>query len=155
MADEAASPETTAADRPGRDDAGRFVAGNPGRPKGARHAALLALDAIGEQSAASVLQKVAAMALEGDMRAADLLLRRLWPERKGRPVALALPALDTAADLPRALGAIADAVADGLLTPDEAQSVAAVLETQRRAIETAELAARIEALETRAEIARR
>ena len=56
-----------------------------------------------------------------------------------------------ASDLPLALGALAEAVAEGSITPDEAQAVAAVLETQRRAIETAELDARITALESRKE----
>ena len=46
-----------------------------------------------------------------------------------------------------ALGAVAGAVAGGDLSPEEEQAVAAVLETQRRAIETAELEARIAALE--------
>jgi hypothetical protein len=41
-------------------------------------------------------------------------------------------------------------VAAGELTPDEAQAVAGVVEVQRRAIETAELAERIAALEARA-----
>jgi len=48
-----------------------------------------------------------------------------------------------------ALGTVAAAVAGGDLSPEEGQAVAAVLETQRRAIETAELEARIAALETR------
>jgi hypothetical protein len=55
----------------------------------------------------------------------------------------------TAADLPIAVGAVTEAVAAGDLTPDEAQSVAALLELQRRAIETAELEQRIAALEAR------
>ena len=38
-------------------------------------------------------------------------------------------------------------MAGGDLSPEEGQAVAAVLETQRRAIETAELEARIAALE--------
>ncbi|HTW54361.1 MAG TPA: hypothetical protein VME45_20905, partial [Stellaceae bacterium] len=119
-----------------------------GRRKGARHKALLALDAIGSETAADVLRAVVAAARGGDMRAADILLRRVWPERKGRPVRLDLPAMQATADLPAALGVIAAAVAGGELTPDEGQAVAAVLETQRRAIETAELEQRIAALET-------
>ena len=128
------------------------VSGNPaGRPKGARHQALLALDAIGEAAAGEIVGAVVEAAKGGDMRAADILLRRLWPERKGRTVELALPPMRAASDLPLALGALAEAVAEGSITPDEAQAVAAVLEIQRRAIETAELDARITALESRKE----
>ncbi len=124
--------------------------GNPaGRPKGARHAALLALDAIGVEAGKDIMQAVVKAAKEGDMRAADILLRRLWPERKGRPVTLDLPAMQSAADLPAVLGTVAQAVASGDLTPEEGQALAAVVEAQRRAIETADLEQRVAALEQR------
>ena len=137
----------TGHERSDRDGRGRFAAGNPGRPRGSRHEALRALDAIGAEGAAEVLRAVVEAAKGGDMRAADILLRRLWPERKGRPVAVELPPLDGARGIAAALGAVGEAVAAGDLSPEEGQAVAAVLETQRRAIETAELEARIAALE--------
>ncbi len=96
-----------------------------------------------------MLRKVVEAAKGGDMRAADILLSRLWPSGKGRPVALDLPPMEQAADLPRALGAVAAAVAAGALTPDEGQAVAAVLEAQRRAIETADLEQRMADMEAR------
>lgn len=124
--------------------------GNPaGRPKGARHVALVALDAIGAAGAETVLQAVVRAAEGGDMRAADILLRRLWPERKGCPVALDLPPMQTATDLAEGLGAVAAAVAGGEISPEEGQAVAAVLEAQRRAIETADLERRITLLESK------
>jgi hypothetical protein len=126
--------------------------GNPaGKPRGARNAALAALDAIGQEGAEAVLRAVVEAAGKGDMRAAEILLRRVWPERKGRPVALDLPPMECAADLAKALGSIARAVAAGDLTPEEAGAVAGVLELQRRAIETLELQQRIEALEAQKE----
>ncbi len=140
--------ETAAPGRRAR--GGRFAPGNPGgpgRPKGARHAALAALDAIGTEAAEEVLRRVVEDAKAGDLRAAELLLRRLWPERKGRPVEVALPEVATAADLVPALAAVAAAMGRCELTPEEAQAICAVLETQRRAVETAELASRIAVLE--------
>jgi hypothetical protein len=128
---------------------GRFLPGNPGRPKGARHAALVALDAIGDEAAADVLLKVIQQAKAGDMRAAEILMRRLWPERKGRVVPFDLPDLRTAADAVQATGAVAHAVAAGELTPEEGQAVAAIVDAHRRTIETADLAARIDAIEAR------
>jgi hypothetical protein len=110
---------------------------------------LKALDAIGADGAADVMAAVVKAAKEGDMRAADILLRRLWPERKGRPVPVALPPITDAAATVGALAAITAAVGEGELSPEEGQAVAAILETQRRAIETAGLEARIAALETR------
>jgi hypothetical protein len=140
--------ETAAAGRRAR--GGRFAAGNPGgpgRPKGARHAALAALDAIGTEAAEDVLRAVVGAARDGDLRAAEVLLRRLWPERKGRPVEVALPEVASAADVVRAHAAVVAATARGEVTPEEAQTICAVLEVQRKAIETAELEARVAALE--------
>lgn len=132
--------------------AGRFrkgKSGNPaGRRPGSRNKALMALDKIGAEGAEAVLRQTVQAAQGGDMRAAELILSRVWPARRGRPVTLArLPAIETPADLARALGAVADAVAAGSITPDEGQAVAAVLEAQRRAVETVELAERIARLE--------
>ena len=141
-----AKPETTSAKQGSRWRRGQ--SGNPsGRPKGARHVALVALDAIGEAAAGEVMQAVVDAAKAGDVRAAEILLRRLWPERKGRPLIVELPSIAGAADLPAAVGAVVQAVAAGDLTTEEGQAIAAILETQRRVIETADLSARIEALE--------
>jgi hypothetical protein len=141
-------PEKTERKQPRRWHPGQ--SGNPsGRPKGSRHRALLALDAMGQENSADIMQAVVAAAKGGDMRAADILLRRLWPERKGRPVTLDLPPMQTAADLPAALSAVAAAVAAGDVTPEEGQAIAAVVEAHRRAIETAEIEQRLAALEAR------
>src|SRR4051812_33316679 len=106
----------------------RFAPGQSGnlagRPRGARHEALLALDAIGAEAGADIMAAVVNAAKGGDMRAADILLRRLWPERKGRPVLLDLPAITAPSDIVAALGAVADAVATGDLSPEEGAAVA-------------------------------
>ena len=121
---------------------------NPnGRPAGSRNAATLALDAIADGAAPEVLEKLVEAARSGDLKAMDMLLSRVWPVRKGRPVTLNLPAIKTTEDLVSAMGAVADAVAGGEITPDEGAAVASVLEAKRRTIETADLAKRIEALE--------
>lgn len=129
---------------------GGFTSGNrggPGRPKGSRHRAQAALDAIGEAGAAEVLQAVLQAAKGGDMRAASILLDRIWPSRKGRAVEVTLPEVTTATGLVPALAAVIAAMARGELTPDEARAVAGVLEVQRQAIEVATLEARIAAVE--------
>ncbi len=127
--------------RPGR-------SGNPsGRPRGTRHRVLLALDAIGAEGAEDIVRSVVAAARSGDLKAADILLRRLWPERRSRPVLLDLPVIKTADDIVAALGKIVCAVAAGELTPDEAAGVTSIIEAQRRAIETLELEKRITSLE--------
>ena len=133
---------------------GRFrpgQSGNPaGKPPGTKHHATRMAEHLMEGAAESVVQAVLAAAQGGDMVAARLVLERIAPVRKGRPVLLPLPAVNTAADVLTALGATVKAMADGDITPDEAATVAGVLEVKRRAIETAELETRIAALEERA-----
>ena len=67
----------------------------------------------------------------------------LWRDRQ-QPVAFPLPA---DADLPKMLGVVLGAVADGTLTPSEGVAVGQLIEAKRRIIETTELEARIAALE--------
>jgi hypothetical protein len=98
-------------------------------------------------AASELLERMIESAKGGDMRAAELILSRVWPVRKGRPVSLALPAIKTSADLVVAMGALADAVASGEVTPDEGAAVTTILEAKRRAIETNDLEQRISALE--------
>jgi hypothetical protein len=56
--------------------------------------------------------------------------------------------ITTPSDIAVAMGTIATAVSAGELTPEEGAAVAAVLETQRRAIETMDLKQRVAALKT-------
>jgi len=121
--------------------------GGPGRPSGSRNKATLALDKMAEDDAKDIARKLLDAAKSGDMRAAELVLARVWPVRRGRPVSLPLPPIETASDVVKALGMVATAVGAGEITPEEGTAVAGVLEIKRKAIETSELEARIVALE--------
>lgn len=84
---------------------------------------------------------------------------RAWAAEKAAPffhpkpapmprfVTLALPATDTAEGVKAALARIVAATAAGDIAPAEAQSLVAVIEAQRKAIETADILDRLEALE--------
>ena len=149
MSDDA---ETTGGKQRGRPFP-KGVSGNPaGRPQGARHAALVALDAIDSAAATAILERVIADAKAGDIRASEIVLGRIWPARKGRAITLPLPDVKTAADVTRAMATVIDAMSSGDLSPDEAAAVSAVLEGQRQAVETEGLEARIAALEAKDEI---
>jgi hypothetical protein len=100
-----------------------------------------------QDDAEDVVRAVLTEAKAGEMVAARLVLDRILPARRGRPIVFALPPVQTAADLPHALADVAAAVATGKLTPEEGQAVAAVLEVQRRGIELADHERRLEALE--------
>jgi hypothetical protein len=128
-----------------------FEPGNPGRPLGARNRASVILDWIGAEAASDILQAVIEQAKDGDVAAAKIVLDRLWPPPKGRALAFELPAVAGLADIKNAHTAILVAVATGSVTPDEASTVASVLESSRRAIETVELEARVTALEARSQ----
>lgn len=123
--------------------------GNPaGRKPGSRDKALLALDQIGAEAAREVLESTITAAKRGNSRAAEILLARLWPERKGRPVTLAaLPAVNDAAGVAAALAEVIRAMAAGKISPEEASAISAVIDGQRRAIETVEIEARLHAIE--------
>lgn len=126
--------------------------GNPsGRPKGARNRSTVLAEKLMQDDAQEVTRAVVTAAKNGDMTAARLVLDRIVPPRKGRPVKFALPSGGSAGDLAAAVGAVVTAMARGELTPDEASTVASVLEVRRRAIETAELEKRIERLEKSAD----
>lgn len=131
----------------GRDAAGRFTAGNPGRPPGARHKATRAALALLEGEAEGLTRKAVEIALEGDTTALRLCLERIVPAKKDAPVTFDLPPMQSAADAAKAAGAVLDAVALGDLTPIEGAHVMALVETYRRTLETTELEARVAALE--------
>jgi hypothetical protein len=124
--------------------------GNPaGKQPGTRHRVTVLAEQLMADDAEGVVRKVIEAAMAGDMTAARLILDRLVPPRRGRPVALSLPEVIKASDVPAALAAVLVGMGSGELTPDEATAVSAVIEVQRRAIETAELDARLRALEER------
>jgi len=143
-----ASPEKSA----GKQRRGRPFepgqSGNPaGKPKGTRSRQTLLAEKLMEDEAEDVVRAVIGAAKGGDMTAARLVLERIAPPRKGRPVVFDLPRVETAADVLQALGSVVQSVAAGTLTPDEGATVAGLLEVKRRAIETTELEQRISDLE--------
>jgi hypothetical protein len=131
----------------GRDTAGRFGPGNPGKPRGARHKATQAALALLDGEAGALTRKAVEMALAGDTTALRLCLERIAPPRRDAPVQFTLPRMETARDAAMAAGAVLEAVAAGELTPNEGAHLMALVETYRRTLETTELEARVAALE--------
>lgn len=69
------------------------------------------------------------------------------PAPTARPISIDLPDTTTAEGIAAAVSVITKAAASGEMSPAEAQSLVAVLEVQRKAIETGEILERIERLE--------
>jgi hypothetical protein len=97
--------------------------------------------------AESIVRKVITLAKRGNAFALRLCFERIFPARRGRPVAITLPEVKTSADVVAALSAVVAATALGELTPDEAAQLSAVVELQRKALEMVELEARLARLE--------
>ena len=135
----------------GRDpETGRFVEGWTGRPKGALNKATIIARNLLEDQAETFARGLIALALAGDLQALRVCSTRLLPARRDFPVDVELPAIATAGDALIAAGKITELVSQARLTPSEGVKLASIIETQRRAIETAELERRILVLEGRA-----
>ena len=121
---------------------------NPhGRPAGSKNAALVALDALGTDAAQDLLKTVIQEARNGDMAAARIILDRVWPARKGRLITFTMSKVESAADVAKALSGVLEAVANGLLSIEEGQGLAAILESQRKTLELTEIEERLTVLE--------
>lgn len=142
----------TMSDDPTRNNAkktrGRpFEPGNPGRPKGARHKATIAAETLLDGEAEAITRRAIEAAKSGDSAALRLVLERILPPRRDRPVNFQLPKIKRPSDAVSATSAILEAVACGELTPGEAESLNTLIAGLMKSIELCELEARITALE--------
>lgn len=122
--------------------------GNPaGRPAGSRNRASLAVDALLEGEAERIARAAIDKALTGDPTALKLVLDRVAPARRDRPIEFSLPAMTSPADLTKATSALLSAVAAGELSPGEAAEIGKLVSAHGQAIAVSELAERIARLE--------
>jgi hypothetical protein len=99
--------------------------------------------------AEEVTRSVIAAAKGGDLGAARLIIERLAPPLRERPLSLPLPDTRTVAGVSEAQQAILEAVGGGEILPGEGTALAGILEARRKALETVELEQRITALKAR------
>jgi hypothetical protein len=124
--------------------------GNPaGKPPGSRNKATQMVMALMEGQAEEITQTIIDAAKRGDLAAARMVLERLAPPVRERPLALDLPDTSTAAGISAAQRAVLEGVGAGELLPAEATALASVVEARRKAYETEELERRISLLEER------
>jgi len=144
-------PERTGKEQEaGERERGRFrpgESGNPaGRPKGARNRASRLAAELLDGDAEAIVRRVIELAKDGNAIALKRCIERLVP-RAGRTVEVDLPVMEKAADIASGAQAVIEAAARGDLTIEEAERFMTLLEIQRRALETEDLAVRVEALE--------
>ena len=122
--------------------------GNPkGKPHGTRNKATMMVLQLMEGAAAEITKTVLDAARGGDLGAAKLVLERLAPPMRERPVNIELPDTGTLEGCSQAQSAILQSVGVGDLLPSEGAVLAGIVENRRRSIETLELETRITALE--------
>lgn len=122
--------------------------GNPeGRKPGTRNRATVLAESILEKDVEEIARVVTDAAKEGDLQAARLVIERLVPPRRERPIAMDLPEIKTLDGVSDAQAAILQAVAAGELLPTEGTILSNIVEQRRKSIETQDLEQRIAALE--------
>jgi len=123
--------------RSGRKGFTKGISGNPaGRPPGSRNRATLLAQQLLDGQSEAVVQALLDKALkERDLGALKIIIDRLLPPRRGRPVQFDLPEIADAPGVVAAYNAVLHATAVGQLTPEEAVSVSGVIDRLRVAIE--------------------
>ena len=126
----------------------RGRSGNPaGRRTGSRNVTTEAAAALLVGESEALTRKAVELALSGDPTAMRLCLERILPACRERTVNFALPPIESAADIAAAMKADTSALADGAITPGEAATIAAVVDTFVRAIETSDFDRRLQLME--------
>ena len=126
--------------------------GNPaGRPLGARNKTTRMLEALLDGDAEEIGRMLVTKAKKGDLTAARIIMDRILPARRDRPVSFKLPRLEAPRDSARAMAAIASAVGTGELTPSEAINLSTLVDHFTNALVATQMEARLAVLETQRE----
>jgi hypothetical protein len=104
------------------------------------------LEALLEAEGEALLRTAIERGKAGDSAALRMALERIWPVRE-RAIRIELPRVESANDIPKAIGAIVERVASGELVPSEGSTIVGMLSQMRSAYELVDLAARLEAIE--------
>jgi hypothetical protein len=124
-----------------------FVNGNSGRRRGSRNRATVIASELLAGETEQLVRKAVELAKGGDAGMLKFLIGRLLPRE--RVVKLDLPHMDFADDAVEALGAVMQAVSEGQISPSEGAAVATLINSYTKAIDTADLVKRMDALEAK------
>jgi len=106
---------------------GRFVTGGGGRPKGSKNKATVAIENMLEGEAEAITRRCIELAKNGDPTAMKIVMDRLAPVRKGRP----LQGLSRR-EGENSIEALLRSVLDGELTTEEGKDVVGMVESAAR-----------------------
>lgn len=124
--------------------------GNPaGKPRGSKDKRTELRELL-KPHAEKLVKKVVDLALAGDVSALRICIDRIIPPIRENRLSIALPVVKDVAGCTAAQAKVLQAVTKGDLLPGEAESLSALIEHQRRGLESHDLAARVLALEEKA-----
>jgi len=113
--------------------------GNPaGRPRGSRNRRTIAAERLFDEEGETLTRVLIDLARQGHPVALKLCMDRIFPVHD-RPVTFDLPAMATASDAVGAMGDIALGLADGNLTPREAERLGKFVQSFAKTLSTEEL----------------
>jgi hypothetical protein len=139
-------PESSPSEPPVR---GRpFKAGNPGRPSGSKNKTTKMLEELSEGKAEDLIRKMIELALAGNVRCLEYCLDRLFPQRRGEPINLALPKINSVEDVATAKAAVVGALSNGTVTPEQASHVIRLLDSYAETITANDFAVRLANVES-------
>lgn len=98
-------------------------------PRGARNASTHMAEALMADATEAMVQTFIDKALEGNMPALILAMKRLLPLSRPQSLQFALPPLEALADAPLAISSILKGLANGDLAPSEAQILVGLVQT--------------------------
>ncbi len=137
----------------GRKQDGTFAPGHSGNPRGkrpgTRHKVTLACEELLRGEAEAITRVAIERALEGDAVALRICLDRLFPVPKDAPIKVAVPKIQSSADIPSVTQAVLTAATRGEITPLQADALLKLIEGHRKALETSDLELRLRSLEER------
>jgi hypothetical protein len=107
------------------------------------------LEQILETEGEALVRAAITKARAGDVAALKACLDRLMPPQKERCIKVDLSLVESAADVPKAIGAVVARVAAGELAPSDGSSLVGMLGSMRAAFELVDLQARLEAVEAK------
>lgn len=134
-----------------------FVKGQSGNPAGRKPGVVDRRQRIAqffEGDGIEIAKIVIEAAKKGDMQAAALILNRVAPPTRARAERVTFK-LDTTQPLAAQAAAVVQAIADGLLAPDEARAVLSCLSNYASLVQADQLEARLAEVERRAGISER
>jgi hypothetical protein len=124
-----------------------FPKGNGGRRLGSKNRSSVILAALSDGDQEELVRKGLELAKAGDVSMLKFFLSRILPRE--RPIRIDLPQMEFADDAVEALGSIVRAVSQGSITPGEGADLANLVNSYARAIDIADLAKRMDALEAK------